>query len=287
MTLLKKINVFLCHSSHDKTVVRELYGRLVSKNWINPWLDEEKLLPGQNWDLEIEKAVKESHVVIIFCSEDSVNREGYAQRELKYVLDLALEKEEDTIFIIPLRLGDCEIPRRLKSWQYADYFPESQKEKAFQKLLMSLGVRANLLGINTINTQSLDPLTPALSLLTSKSFPVPSLRSEEPFFIDSSGNIIYLPKMQEFIIGRLDEERKIVPDFDIGRWDDMRTVSRRHAKMIFHNGRYHLQAPFNSLNGTFINEVKVGGQMQEVKNGDKVRFAGVVFEFRFLPHIFT
>jgi len=52
----RKLRVFLCHSSQDKPIVRELYQRLLSESWIDRWLDEEKLLPGQDWDMEIEKA---------------------------------------------------------------------------------------------------------------------------------------------------------------------------------------------------------------------------------------
>ena len=71
MNPLGKPRVFLCHSLQDTTgvalrkpIVRELYQRLIAapqggdKDWIDPWLDEEKLLPGQNWDMEIEKAVE-------------------------------------------------------------------------------------------------------------------------------------------------------------------------------------------------------------------------------------
>ncbi|MBN1453241.1 MAG: toll/interleukin-1 receptor domain-containing protein [Anaerolineales bacterium] len=53
----RKLRVFLCHSSNDKPAVCELYQRLKSEGWIDSWLDEEKLYPGQDWDLEIEKAV--------------------------------------------------------------------------------------------------------------------------------------------------------------------------------------------------------------------------------------
>jgi hypothetical protein len=38
--------------------VRELCQRLLAEGWIDPWLDEEKLLQGQDWDMEIEKASK-------------------------------------------------------------------------------------------------------------------------------------------------------------------------------------------------------------------------------------
>ena len=122
MTETRKLRVFLCHSSQDKPVVRELYQRLNAEGWIDPWLDEEKLLPGQNWDMEIEKAVETADAVILCLSNKSVTKEGYVQRELKFVLDIALEKPEEAIFIIPLRLEDCNPPRRFRLWQYGRLF---------------------------------------------------------------------------------------------------------------------------------------------------------------------
>jgi hypothetical protein len=141
----RKLRVFLCHASQDKPVVRDLYKRLASESWIDPWLDEEKLLPGQDWDLEIEKAVEASDAVVVCLSNRSVTKEGYVQKELRKVLDIALEKPEEMIFIIPLRLDDCELPRRLRSWHYVDYFPAEQRNRVFQRLLQSLTVRQNQL----------------------------------------------------------------------------------------------------------------------------------------------
>src|SRR5512143_2058877 len=97
----RKLRVFLCHASQDKPIVRELYQRLLAEGWIDPWLDEEKLLPGQDWDLEIEKAAEAADAVIVFLSNNSVSKEGYIQKELRFVIDIALEKPEETIFIIP------------------------------------------------------------------------------------------------------------------------------------------------------------------------------------------
>ncbi len=54
---LRELRVFLCHASQDKPVVRELYQRLLTAGWIDPWLDEEKLLPGQDWYRKSAKAV--------------------------------------------------------------------------------------------------------------------------------------------------------------------------------------------------------------------------------------
>jgi hypothetical protein len=83
--------------------------------------------------------------VIICLSNKSITKEGYVQRELKFALDIALEKPEETIFLIPLRLDDVTPPRRLHSWQYVDYFPVDRKQIAFSRLLASLKLKADVL----------------------------------------------------------------------------------------------------------------------------------------------
>lgn len=143
----RKIRIFLCHSSKDKSIVHELYHRLNAEGWIDPWLDEENLLPGQDWGQEIERAIETTDAVIICVSNSSVNKEGYIQKEIKFVLDIALEKPEGTIFIIPLRLENCEVPRRLRGYQYLDYFQNKKNESAYTRLLKSLELRAKDLSI--------------------------------------------------------------------------------------------------------------------------------------------
>lgn len=144
-----KLKVFLCHASQDKPIVRDLYQRLSAEGWIDPWLDEEKLLPGQDWDMEIEKAVEATDIVIVFLSNTSVSKEGYIQKELRYALDIALEKPEGAIFIIPVRLDDCVVPRKIKLWQYMDHFPAERFEWAYKKMLDSVKRRAEIVGIDT------------------------------------------------------------------------------------------------------------------------------------------
>ena len=144
----RKLRVFLCHSSQDKPIVRELYQRLLAEGWIDPWLDEENILPGQEWNLEIEKAVEASDVVIVCISRSSVSKEGYVQREIKKVLDIASEKPEGTIFIIPLRLDEYDLPRSMRMYQYLDYFPESELESSLRRLLRALKTRAESLQRN-------------------------------------------------------------------------------------------------------------------------------------------
>jgi hypothetical protein len=128
--------VFLCHSSADKPRVRELCHRLRSDGF-SPWLDEEQLLPGQQWDIEIKKTIKRAETFIVCLSKDSTDKRGYVQKEIKLGLDAADEIPEGEIFIIPLKLEECEIPDRLSKWQW-EYFDE----RGYGKLIQALRQRA-------------------------------------------------------------------------------------------------------------------------------------------------
>ncbi len=157
----RPLRVFLCHSSSDKPMVRELYQKLSAEGWMDVWLDEEKLLPGQDWDYEIDQALDKSDAVIVTLSTDSVSKEGYVQKELRFALDIALEKPEGTIFILPVRLDDCERPRRLRPIQGIDYFPLERRAVAYARLRQSLELRAQALKIVTDSAPSKpEPATP-------------------------------------------------------------------------------------------------------------------------------
>lgn len=129
--------------------MRELYHRLDSEGWIDSWLDEKKIYPGQDWNYEIEQAVEEADVILVCLTKNSVTKEGYIQRELRIILDYADYKPEGTLYIIPVRLEECEPPKRIRRWQYVDHFPESQRNIAYQRLLESLKFRATHLGMST------------------------------------------------------------------------------------------------------------------------------------------
>lgn len=111
--------------------------------------------------------MESADVVIVCISNNSISKEGYIQKEIKKVLDISDLKPEGTIFIVPLRLEDCNPPRRLKAKQYVDYFPKQEQEHAVRKLFISLKVRAESLAIEIWNFQP--HLNDALLLPYSKS----------------------------------------------------------------------------------------------------------------------
>lgn len=136
----RPLKVFLSYASQDRPAVREIFDALKLEDWIDPWLDKVKIRPGEDWQLVIETAVDEADVAILCFSNQSVSKEGFVQREIRYVYDIALEKPEGTIFLIPLRLDDCEIPRKLRYLHWVDYFG-GEKATAYSDLLDALKVR--------------------------------------------------------------------------------------------------------------------------------------------------
>ena len=135
---IAQVGVFLCHSSADKKMVRQLYKRLKAEGFL-PWLDEEDLVAGQDWEYEIKKAVRETDVVLVCLSRNSVSKAGFVQKEIKYALDVADEQPEGSIFIVPLKLEECDVPQRLSRWHWIEYFaPE-----AHDRLIRALRARSN------------------------------------------------------------------------------------------------------------------------------------------------
>lgn len=140
----RPLKVFLCHASADKPAIRLLYKKLIASG-VDPWLDEEKILPGQDWQLEIPTAVRNSDAIIVCLSNNSVTKEGYIQKEINFSLNSAEEKPEGIIFIIPSRLENCDVPNRLSKWQYVDLFFKDGEfsTKGFEMLIKALNTRAS------------------------------------------------------------------------------------------------------------------------------------------------
>lgn len=130
------IKVFLCYASEDKPSVRQLHARLLEKGF-STWFDENSLLPGQDWKLEIAKAVRNSDIVIICLSQKSIDKTGFVQKEIKYALDISDEKPESQIFLIPARLEECDVPDSLKEKQWVDLFTKN----GFDRLVAAISTR--------------------------------------------------------------------------------------------------------------------------------------------------
>ena len=129
--------VFLAYANEDRDQVKRLCGELQEEGF-DPWMDEEKLLPGQNWPRAIEQAIELADYVVLCFSCRSVDKRGYFQLELRYALEVASCVPLDEIFLMPIRLSECTLPVQIaRKTQYIDLFPD-----------WTLGVKALTLMMN-------------------------------------------------------------------------------------------------------------------------------------------
>ena len=142
--------VFIAYVVEDLEPALRLY-RAFEAAEFQPWLDREKLFPGQNWPRCIERAIEVADFFVPCFSRRSSIKRGTFQSELRYALDCATKIPLDDVFVLPVRLDDCEIPAQLAGrLQYVDLFPDWQKgvrrlvrmigrESARQKTLLLAG----------------------------------------------------------------------------------------------------------------------------------------------------
>lgn len=116
--------VFLAYAAEDADKVDRLYDALAARNF-DPWMDRRKLLPGQNWPRAIERAIRGSDFFVPCFSRLSGGKRGRFHAELRYALDCALDQPLDGVFIVPVRLEECPVPRQIRDQlQYVDLFPD-------------------------------------------------------------------------------------------------------------------------------------------------------------------
>ena len=117
-------HAFLAYVEEDAQPAARLYEALKAEG-LHPWMDVRNLVPGQNWARAIERAIECSDFFVPCFSRNSVNKWGGFQAEIRYALDCARRVPLDDIFIVPVRLDDCRVPRSIQAeFQYIDLFPD-------------------------------------------------------------------------------------------------------------------------------------------------------------------
>src|SRR3990172_6742848 len=115
--------VFISYAREDLPAARRLFGDLAAIG-VQPWLDQECLLPVQHWEREIHTALRGADFAVVLLSTRQVEKRGYVQREIRKALDILDEVPDKQIFLIPARLDDCRPQHeRLSNLQWVDLFP--------------------------------------------------------------------------------------------------------------------------------------------------------------------
>lgn len=115
--------IFLSYARDDREKVEKLYQKLLAAGF-KPWMDIKDILPGERWKSSIQKAIRCSDFFLACLSAKSVNKRGFLQKEIRIALDIWQEKLDSDIYLIPVRLEDCEVPESLRDFQWVDIFEE-------------------------------------------------------------------------------------------------------------------------------------------------------------------
>jgi hypothetical protein len=85
---------------------------------------------------------------------------------------------------------------------------------------------------------------------------------------------------KESNIGRWDADNGIFPDIDLDNVDQEAKVSRRHARIIFREGKYMVE-DLGSTNGTYVNRGRrlLPGIPQVLADGDEIIVGKTFFRF--------
>lgn len=127
--------IFISYAREDLETAEKLHADLKSDEF-DPWLDENDLLAGENWRQTIPRLIRETDYVVVLLSARSVSKRGFFQAEQKRALEALDEVPESDIFLIPVRLDDCEIPDRLADYNRVDLF--ENYESGLNKIIKSL-----------------------------------------------------------------------------------------------------------------------------------------------------
>jgi TIR domain/HEAT repeats len=120
-------SIFLCYAREDFERIHALY-TLLKGLGLRPWLDKYEMDGGERWRDETEKAVRNADFFIASFSKASVMKRGFVQREYKLAMDTLAERPSGDIFLIPVRLDECELPdlrglgTKLSDFQWVDLF---------------------------------------------------------------------------------------------------------------------------------------------------------------------
>jgi hypothetical protein len=122
--------IFISYATEDRAQALEIYRYLLSCA-LTVWIDCECLLPGQNWRTEIEREISRSHFFLAVLSNNSINKRGYVQKELKIALEMLDMLPHGEIFLLPVRIEECRVEHpSLSSLHYIDMFGRKWKRGA-------------------------------------------------------------------------------------------------------------------------------------------------------------
>lgn len=102
-------HVFLSYFKEDVKQVSELVSDLQSAGHKVWWdQDSSSLSPGANWDHQLRVAIRQSYACVV-CLPPILRSESWVYQEMALAIEQQRRMARDRTFIIPVRLGECDI----------------------------------------------------------------------------------------------------------------------------------------------------------------------------------
>lgn len=99
------------------------------------WLDRNRILPGQQWELLIRKEINSCDYFLSCWSARATSKRGFFHAEYRYAQEVARQRPEGDVFIIPIRLNDCTLPFDLVQ---TTHIFDCYSDEAVQSLIASI-----------------------------------------------------------------------------------------------------------------------------------------------------
>ena len=140
-------------------------------------------------------------------------------------------------------------------------------------------LKGKMIGQSTVERRSID--------IPAKAPPVvapPTVAAVLAEFINPESGKLYKITSDDVVVGRFDPVTATSPEVDLTAEDPMRSVSRRHAKLINSGGKFYISEEVGTLNGTFVNGKRIPtGILTAIEDGNNVDFAMVKLKFKCPP----
>lgn len=123
----KSKSIFLSYAREDENKASKVYDVLNNRGH-KPWMDKRELVAGQDWKLEIRKAIERSQYFVALLSKKSVGKRGFVQKEIRFALDVLGEIPIGQIYFIPVRLEQCEVPQVIRDLHWIDLTDDNYRD---------------------------------------------------------------------------------------------------------------------------------------------------------------
>jgi pSer/pThr/pTyr-binding forkhead associated (FHA) protein len=284
------VQIFLSYAREDEKQVKKLYQRLFDAGF-KPWMDKKDLLPGERWKSRIPRAIRQSDFFLACLSTCSVTKRGFLQKEINDALDIWQEKLDSDIYLIPVRLEDCEVPERLCDFQWVDLFEEDGWIRLVKAIQVGMERRAPAAepavrqsisspesgtqedqGLITkaqtpaIKDEPLTSVAEGMSPDEQVTMPIALLK------VRCAQQHIFHPIREAItVIGRVKDCQLEIPD-------DYDNVERHHATIFYKEAVFTLSDGYQNRPtrfGTFVNGVKVKPQTRmPLRHWDRIVLGG-------------